>query len=261
MLTVTTSTREFLSIEAGVERGHHQMKIGDHLVGGMGGIFGGCAVAASAVCMERMASKPIRWLTVQFSGSTGSGDLIDLHCEQHSSGRHLSQMEVRASVEGRRAWTALGVVGERPADEPTLFLTAPTVPEPVTLAPYDFRQTTGLVSELDCRPVPSPNATTDGVAVFWVRHPGVTDSTLVMGSIAADIIPLALSAAMGEPVFGSSLDNTFRVVDLTSTSWILVRSRVESLAGGMGNVTFELWSEERHLVAIASQTCAVIDVS
>ena len=54
---------------------------------------------------------------------------------------------------------------------------------------------------------------------------------------------------------GRSLANTLRVVNPVLTEWILVDVRIGSLTHGYAHGTVHLWSENRELLATASQTC------
>ena len=54
---------------------------------------------------------------------------------------------------------------------------------------------------------------------------------------------------------GRSLDNTLRVVNPVLTELILVDVHIGSLTHGYAQGTLHLWSENRELLATASQTC------
>ena len=76
-------------------------------------------------------------------------------------------------------------------------------------------------------------------------------------------MPFALSATFGRPLFGSSLDNTLRLLGRPQSGavgeWVLVEMRVDAVVDGVGHVTSNLWNDRLELLAIGTQTCVVTE--
>ena len=57
---------------------------------------------------------------------------------------------------------------------------------------------------------------------------------------------------------GTSLDNSIRVGEFVDTEWVLLDLRPHLAAGDYGHGTVHVWSEDRRLLATASQTASMM---
>ena len=103
-----------------------------------------------------------------------------------------------------------------------------------------------------------PPVETGGRAAYWVRLPGerhVPDAAEL--ALVGDLVPSAFPSATGQPISGSSLDNTIRVGELVATEWILADVHVHAVVDGYGHGIAHLWSEDGTLLGTASQSAFV----
>jgi acyl-CoA thioesterase len=84
----------------------------------------------------------------------------------------------------------------------------------------------------------------------------------VIGSAAtqafiADIIPLAVCAALGAMPGGTSLDNTVRIIDTEPSEWVLLDIVADGYHRSIGHGSLRLWSQDGRLIGTAQQTCII----
>ena len=68
---------------------------------------------------------------------------------------------------------------------------------------------------------------------------------------------MSVAHALGVVTGGTSLDNTIRIGSFVGTEWVLLDLRPHLAAGGYGHGVANIWSEDGHLLATASQTAAM----
>jgi acyl-CoA thioesterase II len=61
-----------------------------------------------------------------------------------------------------------------------------------------------------------------GTLALWCRIPGHEIGSAATQAFVADIIPLAVCAALGSMPGGTSLDNTVRIIDPEPSEWVLL---------------------------------------
>ncbi|MEM9175047.1 MAG: hypothetical protein AAGC67_07410 [Myxococcota bacterium] len=76
-------------------------------------------------------------------------------------------------------------------------------------------------------------------------------------TVIADYGPSVLGNALGRTMHCTSLDNTIRYGTLVDTDWVLCDNRMEYVGDGFGYTTIHLWSQDRTLLATASQSMVV----
>jgi acyl-CoA thioesterase len=78
-------------------------------------------------------------------------------------------------------------------------------------------------------------------------------------AVLGDYVPLGIGRALGllGQITSNSLDNTLRIVHVRATEWVLLDIHVDAVHDGVGHGTVHLWSEERELLAIASQSAKI----
>jgi acyl-CoA thioesterase len=163
--------------------------------------------------------------------------------------------------------TVNAALGDRRSDQSGSWAEPPDVPDPDDCGPRPPRVPGGVSIEtrLDMRLAnarawddvdgkPSP----DGRSALWVRVPDMLDLSSGAGlAILGDYVPFGIGQALGSPQRISSLDNTLRVYRLVPTEWVLLDIRVQAVARGFGHGIVHLWSQDRVLLATASQSTIV----
>lgn len=232
-----------------------------HLLRMDGMLFGGTAVSASLIAMERVTERAPVWVTVQFVASATLGDRIDLEVTIAAAGRSVEQVQVQGRCHGRLVFSALGATATRNPEGIT-GIGAP--PPPAVLPPDECPLWTGhdagapvghhLVSEFREAFFVTPEPERPGHMALWGRvfeSPLTTPAKL---GFLADMVPLAIDRGAGVPGAGTSLDNTLRIGRLVDSEWVLIELDGHVAEGGLGHGGAHLWSPEGVLLASASQT-------
>jgi acyl-CoA thioesterase len=94
-------------------------------------------------------------------------------------------------------------------------------------------------------------------SALWARVPGHLEPSAATLAIFGDYVSGAVTQPLGQHVFGRSLDNTLRVVQLAPTEWVLCDIRMHALQHGYGQGLAFLWSQDGTLLATASQSMVV----
>ena len=78
--------------------------------------------------------------------------------------------------------------------------------------------------------------------------------------VLGDFVPFAVGQALGVRGGGNSLDNTLRIVDLVPTEWVLLDLRPNLAVGGYGHGVANVWTQDGHLLGVASQTASLLSL-
>lgn len=228
-------------------------------------LFGGCGLGASVACLEAVAGRPVVWATAQYLSYAMVGDVVDLDVTVAVSGANTTQARVSAHVEDREILTVNAALGSRELEESGQWVDWPELPMPEQCPPrparadddrsimtrFDMRLAKGHQwDDLDGNPVD------DGHVAMWVRLPEMEISAATL-AILGDYVPFGISQTLGHWFPINSLDNTLRVVRLVPTEWVLVDVRIHGLSNGFGHGVVHLWSQDRVLLATASQSTIV----
>lgn len=237
-----------------------------------GFLYGGSGIAASVEAAEQASGRPLQWITTQFIGAPLPDDVIDLRVELLAHGKATTQSQVFATVTDadgttRPVFTSLAAHTNRPGGDATSFSRMPDVPPPdecssmtepfAAIAPGSFfdhlerRLAVGRIA-LDAVDDPHP-----GPLGLWCRIPDHQIGTAATQAFVADIVPLAVCAALGVVPGGTSLDNTVRIVEPAPSEWVLLDIRAEGFHRGVGHGSLNLWSEDGRLLGVAQQTCLI----
>ena len=92
---------------------------------------------------------------------------------------------------------------------------------------------------------------------MWCRIPDHEIGSPATQAFVADIIPLAVCAALGVMPGGTSLDNTLRVIDHEPAEWVLLDITAEGFHRSIGHGSLRLWSQDGRLLGTAQQTCII----
>lgn len=255
-----TEGARFVGMETTADPLRWRLPVTLDIGGGRGGLFGGCAVAAAVAGLERATGRPLQWITAQFLVPATPPDVLEFELAHAGGGRNLTQARVEVRVGDRPTITMLAGLGRRADGDEHRWLAGPGSPPPPRQCPPAEDLRSGLRDRFDLRLAGRDStAVTDGRSRYWCRADGVDLGTAEMAAIVTDFVPFGLTAALGRPVFGSSLDNTVRIVERVSTEWALVEYAVESVDGSVAHVSSRVWSETGRAVALASQTCVVME--
>ncbi|MEM9516688.1 MAG: thioesterase family protein [Actinomycetota bacterium] len=230
-------------------------------------LYGGSAIAASIEAAEVATDRSLQWVTTQFIGSPQPGDDIDIVVETGAAGRATSQIEVVGSIDGRPMFTSLCALTSKSSGDARAFVAMPDVPPPHecpdmsepfavdaggTFFDHLERRIAAGAWALDAVDHPQP-----GPLRLWCRIPDQRIGSPATQAFVADIIPLAVCAALGIVPGGTSLDNTVRVIDRAPTEWVLLDVRPEGYHQGIGHGSLDIWSDDGRLIGTAQQTCII----
>ena len=96
-----------------------------------------------------------------------------------------------------------------------------------------------------------------GLLALWCRIPDRHIGSAATQAFVADIIPLAVCAALGAMPGGTSLDNTVRIIDPEPSEWVLLEIIPEGLHRSIGHGSLRIWSQGGRLLGTAQQTCII----
>ena len=96
-----------------------------------------------------------------------------------------------------------------------------------------------------------------GPLALWCRIPDHVIGSGATQAFIADIIPLAVSAALGVAPGGTSLDNTVRIIDPEPSEWVLLDIVADGFHRSIGHGSLRLWSQDGRLIGTAQQTCII----
>ena len=232
-----------------------------------GFLYGGSGIAASIEAAERATGRPLQWITTQFIGTPMPDEVIDLRVELPAHGKATTQAQVIGTVAGRPVFTSLAAHTERPTGDGAVFLQMPDVPGPDDCPsmsePFAAVVAGSFFDHLDRRlaagkfAVDAIGDPQSGLLALWCRIPDHHIGSAATQAFVADIIPLAVCAALGAMPGGTSLDNTVRVVDTDPSEWVLLDIVPEGFHRSIGHGSLRIWSQDGRLLGTAQQTCII----
>ena len=183
-----------------------------------GFLYGGGGIAASAEAAERATGRPLQWITTQFIGSPPPNSVVDLQVTIPANGRVTTQSQVVGTVDGEPMFASLCAHTVRPSGDGARFVTMPTAPPPEECPemsePFALDLSGSFFDTLDRRlaigavgPDAIGNPQT-GTIAMWCRIRDHEIGNPASQAYVADIIPLAIGAALGAIPGATSIDNT-----------------------------------------------------
>lgn len=97
-----------------------------------------------------------------------------------------------------------------------------------------------------------------GRLCLWVRRADREPISPAVAAYTADMVPLSVAHAFGVLAGGTNLDNTIRIGTFVESEWILLDLRPHLAVGVYGHGAAHIWSQDRRLLATASQTASMI---
>jgi len=265
-------TFDLLDLQPTVDPLHFRLDARKALCTPFGFLYGGSGIAGSIEAAERASGRPLQWITTQFIGSPAPGETIDLRVELPAHGKSTTQSQVFGSVtdadgETRPVFASLAAHTDRPSGDGAGFLEMPDVPSPddcpsmsepfeAALAGtfFDHLERRLAVGALAIQAIDNPQS---GPLGLWCRIPDHQIGSAATQAFVADIIPLAVCAALGVMPGGTSLDNTVRIIDPEPSEWVLLDIQPEGFHRGVGHGSLNLWSQDGRLLGTAQQTCII----
>jgi acyl-CoA thioesterase-2 len=237
-----------------------------------GFLYGGSGIAASIEAAERASGRPLQWITTQFIGTPLPDDIVDLRVELPAHGNATTQAQVFGSVtndngDTRPVFTSLAAHTSRPSGDGVGFLQMPDVPAPhectsmsepfaasVAGSFFDHLDRRIAAGQLGLDAIDNPQR---GSLGLWCRIPNHEIGSAATQGFVADIIPLAVCAALGVAPGGTSLDNTVRIVDPIPSEWVLLDITAEGFHRSIGHGSLRIWSQDGRLLGVGQQTCII----
>jgi len=275
-LAAMQSDLDFLGMASGPVADSFTFTVEGHLARMDAMLYGGAAIAASMAAAEAVTGRSVVWSTTQFVATAGPGAQVVVAVEVLAQGRRASQVRVTGTDEtGSVMFASLGATGAPDPDQPSgTFVSAPVVtdferspvwggpiatmarllPQEVVLpaAPSGVGFTSVLeLAEPEVLEHPDPGP---GRMAFWVRRRDGGPMTPAVVAYVADLVPMAVSSALGVIEIGTSLDNTIRVDPSVETDRVLLDLRPHSSIGGCCDGVVHAWAADGRLLATASQT-------
>jgi acyl-CoA thioesterase II len=260
-------TFDLLDLQATEDPLRFQLRSRKELCTPFGFLYGGSGIAASIEAAERATGRPLQWITTQFIGTPVPDEVIDLRVELAAHGRATTQAQVFGSVGDRAVFASLCAHTDRPTGDGVGFLQMPDVPAPDECASmsepfaaivagsfFDHLERRRAAGKLAVEAIGNPQT---GLLALWCRIPGHRIGSAATQAFVADIIPLAVCAALGAMPGGTSLDNTLRIIDPDPSEWVLLEIVAEGFHRSVGHGSLRLWSQDGRLLGTAQQTCII----
>jgi acyl-CoA thioesterase-2 len=234
---------------------------------GNGFLFGGCALGAAIAGLEGSTGRPVVWATAQYLSYAHPPAMLDIDVTVGAAGRSITQARAVGHVGDTEILTVNAALGVRDLDVEGIWVKPPEVKPPEDCSRRQMPMTVNdsIMHRLDLRlanarpweqvdghPMP------EGRSALWARLPDMLDVPSGAAlAILGDYVPFGIRQALGRSGGGTSLDNTLRVYRLAPTTWVLLDIRIHGVANGFGHGVVHLWSEDRTLLATASQSTIV----
>ncbi len=259
---------QFLGLEPTEDPNRFRLPVVQSLCTWGGFLFGGVGLGAAMTAMALATDRPPVWATAQYLSFARPPSVLDIEVTVPSAGHRLSQARAIAHDGDTEILTVLGAFGDRPHEAEGTWASYPEgIPHPQDCEPrvhrsHHFRGES-VMSRFDQRlakgrhPQDLDGVQGDGGCALWVRIPDDLDVSAASLAILGDYVPFGISQALGIGAGGTSLDNTLRICRLVPTEWILVDVYLHGVAGGFAHGRVHLWSEDRTLLAVASQSTIV----
>ncbi|HVV38574.1 MAG TPA: acyl-CoA thioesterase [Acidimicrobiales bacterium] len=228
-------------------------------------LFGGAGLAAGVVALEQASGRPLVWATAQYLSFARPPAVLDLDVTLAVVGNQITQGRVVMSDGGQEVITLQAALGARDVDITGQWAICPDVPPPDACRDREFRNdpSATISARIEERvamgrsPRDMDGTPGDGRAALWCRMPELLEMSPAALAVLGDFVPFGVSQATGRMAGGNSLDNTLRVATLVPTEWVLLDVRIQAIHSGFAHGLVHLWSEDRTLLATASQSVKV----
>ena len=229
-------------------------------------MFGGIALGAAVLAMERTCDRPALWATAQYLSYARPGSTVDFDVRQPMQGHRISQARVVGHVGDQEIIAAYAALGGRTSRIDDQWVEAPPAPPPADcpLVERWRREEGDLHSRFEQRLVSGryqgravEGGRGAGRVVLWVRRQDSAPIERVALCVIADFVLSAVTDAIGALAGGTSLDNTIRFARAEETEWALCDMSIESVQNGVIHAAMRIFSESGVLLASAAQTAVL----
>lgn len=213
--------------------------------------MGGAAMATHIAALEQHFEKPLYWASIHFLNHGLLGEEMQLSLEAVSGGRSV----VQAMAEMKRGETVLhrtiAALGSRDGEPDRPFIRMPNVPPPQDCPSKqdDAMALEGNLMTLLERRVALEDSDA-GLEHMWIRP-------LFDTKIDAAYLALISDFFLGAHVRtrrGTSLDNTFRLINLVETDWLMMVTQMSSFTRGAAHGHAHIFAQDGTLLATSGQT-------
>jgi len=265
-------TREFIGLEATHNRFRWKLPVRRSISVLEEFMFGGVGLAAAIAAMEQTSGRPCIWATAQYLAYARPGEIVDIDVRLAVEGHQITQARAVCHVADTEILTVNAALGTRRFERSGQWERFPDgVPGPAECERRDSRSTgTGtIIDRLDQRVAKGrtneqlEGVPGDGRTQVWSRIEGL-DGPIDAAYLAVlgDFVPMGIGQALGIRGGGNSLDNTLRIVDLSTVApaadgWVLLDIAAQAVARGFGHGLIHLFATDGSLLATASQSCIV----
>lgn len=258
--------RDFLGLQPTHNPHRWHFEVTQGLSTGGGFLFGGCGLGAAIAALEGTTDRPLVWATAQYLNYAKPGSVLDVDVTIAAAGRNSTQARAVGHVADTEIFTVNAALGTRDLDIDETYVRPIDVPPPDECDPRPLRipGEESIMSRIDLR-LASAKAwediigqpAVDGRSALWARFPDMLEPSASALAILGDYVPFGIGQALGVLGGGNSLDNTIRIVRTVPTAWVLVDIQIDGISRGFGHGTIRMFSEDRTLLAAASQSTIV----
>lgn len=265
-------TRSFIGLEATHNRFRWKLPVTKGIATLGDFMFGGVGLAAAISALEGTAARPCVWATAQYLAYARPGEIVDIDVRLAVEGHQITQARAVCHVADTEILTVNAALGTRDFDRSGQWERMPTDVPPPDACESHLSRSAGsetIIDRMDQRMARGrtleqlDNTPGEGRTQVWARIPeldGPMDAAYL--AVLGDFVPMGVSQALGIHGGGNSLDNTLRIVDLSSLAasadhWVLLDIAVQAVARGFGHGLIQMYSTDGTLLATASQSCIV----
>jgi acyl-CoA thioesterase len=226
-------------------------------------LYGGASLGIAIKALELQTERPAIWASAQFVSYAHPGDILDLFVEEVSVGHKVTQARVKASVKDKEIFFATASLGSRNNSNEGQWVKFPDVLpvsdcDPHKLPLPDFGDKVHIHTQQDyLLPFNEEIKRPDDKHIVWVNVRNAEHNDASTLSVIADMATASGNYVLKKRVGGSSLDNTIRIVKLVPTEWVLFDTEVQGIFNGIATCSTKLWSQDKQLLAVASQSFIV----
>lgn len=213
--------------------------------------MGGAAMASAIDALERHFEKPLLWATTHFLNHGMLGEAMTIEIEKASGGHSVVQAMATMRRDATILHRTIAALGAREGEPDRAFITMPDVPPPEDCLPKDldfFGSGTNLVGQFEKRSVLEDNDA--GLEYVWTRTKSPTKVDAAYLVLLSDFF----LGAHARTRRGTSLDNTFRLINIVQTEWILSATQFSSFTRGAVHGTMHGFARDGSLLFLSSQT-------
>ncbi len=246
-----------------VKKKHYQLIAEPRLCTPVDFLYGGSSLGAAVEAFEMNSNRPLVWASSQFISYAKPDDVLDLVIDEPSNGRNFTQARLTARVGEQEIFSVSATLGAREIEEQGQWAEFPEVLPVESCGEHklplpDFGEKQHIHNQQEyLSPFNDTLKRPDNKHLVWVKVKNADHDQASILSFIADLATASGNYVLKKRVGGNSLDNTIRVVKLVPTEWVLFEAEVHGIQNGIATTTTKLWSQDKQLMAVASQSFIV----